>query len=151
MKENLKANNESVQVEPDSGFNTLKEVPFGGDAFIGPIPEDLINIPENVARICLKERMVMDAPENRDSYAFNLFANDESYHALEVFNKKTPGFKNTIDSPDFWQPERAELQKYGIRRQFEDAVALSESMRAKERELGIHPTIYILSGISAAG
>ena len=68
MKENLKANNESVQVEPDSGFNTLKEVPFGGDAFIGPIPEDLINIPENVARICLKERMVMDAPENRDSY-----------------------------------------------------------------------------------
>lgn len=139
-------NSESTQAEPSSEFNMLEEIPF-----IGPIPEDLKRIPENVARICLKERKMMNSPENRGSYAFNIFAKDESYHVLEDFNKKTPGFKEIIDSPDFWQSERAELQDYGIKCQFENAVKLSESMRSRERELGIPPTIYTLSGISAAG
>ena len=148
---NPETKNELDQINPDNGYSTLKEVPFGGDAFIGPVPEDLKDIPENIARICLKERQTMESPVKRDKKAFNIFTNSEEYSNSETFNAKTPGFKSIIDAPGFWQSERAELQGYGIKSQFEDAVALSESMRAKEHERGIPPTIYMLSGVSAAG
>lgn len=150
--ENLKTNGELAQNETVSGYDTLKdEVSFGGDAFIGPIPEGLKDVPEDIARICLKQREIMESPDNRGSRAFNLFANLEQFHDPAVFNIKTPGFKDIIDAPDFWQRERAELQRYGIGCQFEDAVKLSESMRNRERELGIPPTIYVMSGVSASG
>lgn len=135
----------------DDGYSTLNKVPFRGGDSVEPIPEDLKDVPEHVARICLKERQTMDDPSNKDKCAFNLFANDEKNRDPENLNKGTPGFKGILDAPNFWQPEREELQEYGIRRQFEDAVALSESMRAEERERGIPPTIYTLSGVSAAG
>ena len=150
--ENLKTDHELIQNEQQSAYSTLRdEVPFAGDVFIGPIPEELKDIPENIARICLKEREIMNSPENRRSRAYNIFANNEQFHSPEDFSIKTPGFKDIIDSPDFWQAERAELHRYGISCQFEKAVALSDSMRTKERELGIPPTIYILSGVSASG
>ena len=138
-----------------SGYDTLgSEVPFASADFIGPIPEDLKDVPERVARISLRQRETMNDPANRGRGAYNIYAISERYQDPETFSPKIIDkgiFKKTIDAPDFWQPERAEIQAYGIQRQFEDAVALSESMRRAERELGIPPTIYALSGISAAG
>ncbi len=138
-----------------TGFDTLGEVPFAGGEFIGPIPEELKDVPEKIARICLKERAAMEDPANRHKNAYNIYAVDTVYQDAEEFSPKSekykPVFKSIIDAPDFWNPERVELQEYGIECQFKNAVALSESMRQAERELGIPPTIYILSGISAAG
>lgn len=138
-----------------TGFDTLNEVPFVGGEFIGPIPEELKDVPEKIARICLKERETMNAPANKEKGAYNLYAVNPLYQDPKEFSPKSKKykdiFKSIIDAPDFWDQERAELQEYGIERQFEDAVALSESMRKAERELGILPTIYMLSGISAAG
>ena len=138
-----------------TGFDALKEVPFAGGEFIGPIPEDLKDVPEKIARICLKEREVMENPDNRHKNVYNLYAVDEVYRDPKEFSPKSEKykdvFKSIIDAPDFWNPERVELQEYGIECQFENTVALSESMRQAERELGIPPTIYALSGISAAG
>lgn len=138
-----------------TGFDTLNEVPFAGEEFIGPISKELKDVPEKIARICLKERPVMEDPANRNTNAYNIYAVDTVYQDAEEFSSKSEKyesiFKSIIDAPDFWNPERAEIQEYGIECQFENAVALSESMRQAERELGIPPTIYALSGISAAG
>lgn len=138
-----------------TGFDTLNEVPFAGGEFIGPIPEELKDVPEKIARICLKERAVMENPANRHKNAYNIYAVDTVYQDAEEFSPKSekykPVFKSIIDAPDFWNPERVELQEYGIECQFKNTVSLSESMRQAERKLGIPPTIYALSGISAAG
>lgn len=138
-----------------TGFDTLNEVPFAGGEFIDPIPEELKDVPEKIARICLKERAVMEDPANRHKNAYNIYAVDTVYQDAEEFSPKSekykPVFKSIIDAPDFWNPERVELQEYGIECQFKNTVSLSESMRQAERELGIPPTIYALSGISAAG
>ena len=45
-----------------------EEVPF-----IGPIPPDLKDVPENVARICLKQREVMDSPANKYIISYGSF------------------------------------------------------------------------------
>ncbi|MBP5648140.1 hypothetical protein J6X04_02535 [Candidatus Saccharibacteria bacterium] len=149
--EELRNNNETSQAEMPNGYDKLgEEVPF-----IGPIPEDLKDIPENIARICLRQRETMNLPDNKHRNSYNLYAIDERYQNPDDFPPKTEDgktiLKKTIDSQEFWKPDRTKLQDYGIQRQFEHSKALSESMRAAERELGIPPTIYMLSGISAAG
>lgn len=149
-------NNESVKSDNSpTGFDTLNKVPFAGGEFIDPIPEELKDVPEKIARICLKEREVMNDPANRDNGTYNLYTTNALYRDPKEFSPKAekykPVFKSIIDAPDFWNPERVELQEYGIECQFKNTVALSESMRQAERELGIPPTIYALSGISAAG
>ena len=143
---------------PTSGYDGLKNVPFGGDMFIGPIPEDLKDIPENVARICLRQREIMDSPANKYIISYNLYARAEENRDPSKFPPrneegkiKKDALKQAIDAEDFWDPERKVLQDYGIKCQFENTVALSESMRDAERKLGIPATIYMLSGISAAG
>ena len=127
-------------------------------SFIGPIPEDLKDIPEIVARICLRQREVMDSPANKYIVSYNLYARAEENQDPNNFPPKNEkgevdkdALKQAIDTQGFWSPEREVLQDYGIKCQLENTIALSESMRAAERKLGIPPTIYMLSGISAAG
>ena len=127
-------------------------------SFIGPIPPDLKDVPENVARICLRQREVMDSPANKHIASYNLYAKAEENRNPNNFPPKDEGgrinknaLKQGIDAQGFWSPEREVLQDYGIKCQFENTVALSESMRDAERKLGKPATIYMLSGISAAG
>ena len=149
--ENLKDSSNINSSETIDGYSHLGEEV----SFIGPIPEDLKAIPKYIAMICLRQREIMDSPSNRHISSYNLYAAKEEYRNPDIFPPKTENgkviLKKTIDSPWFWNPERAELQNYGIQCQLENTKALSESMRIAERELGIPATIYILSGISAAG
>ena len=152
--EGLKNGGEASPSEQANEYSKLgEEVPF-----IGPIPEDLKDIPENVARICLEQRSVMDSPVNKSVSSYNLYARAEENRDPSNFPPKDEdgkidksALKRAVDVQGFWNPEREVLQNYGIECQFKDAVALSESMRNAERELGIPATIYMLSGVSAAG
>ena len=152
--EELRSSGEASSFEQANGYSKLgEEVPF-----IGPIPEDLKDIPENVARICLEQRSVMDSPVNKSVSSYNLYARVEENRDPSNFPPKDKdgkidksALKRAVDVQGFWNPEREVLQNYGIECQFKDAVALSESMRNAERELGIPATIYMLSGVSAAG
>lgn len=152
--EGLKNSDSVSSSELADKYNRLgEEVPF-----VGPIPEDLKDIPENVARICLRQREVMDSPANKYIISYNLYARAEENRDPNNFPPRDEegkinksALKQAIDTQGFWSPEREVLQDYGIKCQFENTVALSESMRDAERKLGIPATIYMLSGISAAG
>jgi len=152
--ERLNNSGEAGSSEQSNIFEGLKqEVPF-----IGPIPEDLKDIPEDVARICLRQREVMNLPANKLIISYNLFARAEENQDPNNFPPKDEkgkvdkgALKKAVDAQGFWSPEREVLQDYGIKCQFENTVALSESMRNAERELGIPATVYMLSGVSAAG
>ena len=152
--EELKNSNEASSSDLVDKYSRLgEEVPF-----IGPIPPDLKDVPENVARTCLKQREAMNSPANKNIISYNLYARAEENRDPNKFPPKDEGgktdksaLKRAIDAEDFWDPERKVLQDYGIKCQLENTVALSESMRDAERKLGLPATIYMLSGISAAG
>lgn len=72
-----------------TGFDTLNEVPFAGGEFIGPIPEELKDVPEKIARICLKERETMNAPANKEKGAYNLYAVNPLYQDPKEFSPKS--------------------------------------------------------------
>lgn len=152
--ENL--NNSGSGLPPESGSDYGKlgeEVPF-----IGAIPEDLKDIPENIVRICLKQRETMNSPTNKYIISYNLYARAEENRDPSKFPPRGEdgkidknALKQAVDVEGFWSPEREALQNYGIECQLKNTIALSESMRDAERKLGIPATIYMLSGISAAG
>lgn len=144
--EKINGSSEAIQSEQPIEYDTLENTPP-----FEQIPKDLENIPKDVARVCIAQREIMNSPNNKSKRAFNIFATNPEHQDPKKFHHKINGFKNTVDSPDFWQPERRVLQEYGIEQQVQAAIKLSESMRAAEKEAGIPPTIYMLSGVSAAG
>lgn len=84
---------------------------------------------------------------NADMTTFTLFAAP----GYEFPSMKDPSFDAAMEDPSHWLPERVALQQESIDHQVTDALRLSESLRAKERERGVGPTIYALRGVSAAG
>ncbi|MBR2831111.1 zeta toxin family protein [Candidatus Saccharibacteria bacterium] len=88
---------------------------------------------------------------DKSDRSFNLFAADDDFIDPATFSPDTPGFKQIVDEPGFWMPDRTKIQDEGISRQMSEAEALSDSIRAAERELGISPTIYVLRGVAGSG
>lgn len=110
----------------------------------------IIYFPDYIRRICESQQEAFAAADKSDC-SYNLFAADERYHDRTALNRDTKDMKEIISQRRFWTDERADFQDYGINRQFGDAVSLSVSMRAEEREMGIGPTIRVLRGVPGSG
>lgn len=118
---------------------------------------DIINDPyqlnkyfPNTQAIRKRHREIF-ASISKELYSYNTFAVDPRYGNTAVYNSHNKDLKEHVDPATFWQPDRLELQDRGISRQFHDAILLSKSMRAAERERGIPPTIYALRGAPGSG
>lgn len=119
-------------------------------AEITSITIDLDRLPERIRQICLSQRQVF-AVADKGLCSFNLFTAHPDDYGQKTFNKDTQGFKQTISRYAFWDEDRSSLHEYGETRQLEDAIALSDSMRAAERERDLPPTIYVLRGGPGSG
>ena len=166
MSEEIPNGSENVPKTPYDGVNMLPtpeeykqpaETEEADAASVEAVLDDLQDLPEEIRDICLRQREIMAMAHKKDC-SCNLFAANDEYRSRESLNSETPTnengvpqLKKLIAQSDFWSPERAQLQEYGIQRQLEDCKVLSERMRAAERKLGLPPTIYILRGASGSG
>lgn len=129
-----------------------------------------VEMPPDIQQICLREHEEFDNCNNsgyNGTYivcAYNLFANNAFYRDPNNLNCDTKDLPEILrnrrfrqrdevtgEPQNFFNDERGKLQRYGIMKQLESAVKLSESIRAVEREQGTPPTIYALRGVPGSG